>query len=127
MKLQEIAQKLGCRLEGNPVVEIHGVAGIDHAGPGQLTFLANRRYSPLLKTTQASAVLVEEGVVLEREAGLGPLAALRTKNPYLAFAHAIELFYKAPVYAPGVHPTAVIAASAKIGAGAHIGPYCFID
>jgi UDP-3-O-[3-hydroxymyristoyl] glucosamine N-acyltransferase len=127
MKLQELAQKLGCRLEGNPGTEISGVAGIERAAPGQLTFLANRRYSPLLKTTKASAVLVEEGIGLQREPGLEPLTALRTPNPYLAFAHAIELFYEVPLYEPGVHPTAVIVATAKIGEGAHIGPYCFID
>src|ERR1700756_5619001 len=127
MKLQELAEKLGCRLEGNPGIEISGVAGIDHAAAGQVTFLANRRYATQLKRTQASAVLIEEGVTLEREAGLEPLAALRTRNPYLAFAHAIELFYQPPVYKPGVHPTAVLAESAKIGKGAHIGPYCFVD
>jgi UDP-3-O-[3-hydroxymyristoyl] glucosamine N-acyltransferase len=127
MKLQEVAQILGCRLEGNPGIEINGVAGIDHAVPGQLTFLANRRYSPLLQTTKASAVLLEEGVGLQREGGLQPVAALRTQNPYLAFAHAIELFYVAPVYKPGIHPTAVIAESVRIGQGAHIGPYCFVE
>jgi UDP-3-O-[3-hydroxymyristoyl] glucosamine N-acyltransferase len=127
MKLQELAEKLRCRLEGNPELQITGVAGIDHAGPGQLTFLANRRYWPQLKTTQASAVLVEEGVSLQRETGLAPLAALRTANPYLAFAHALELFYEAPVYPPGHHPTAVLAPTAKIAPGAHVGPYCFID
>ena len=103
------------------------MAGIDHATGGQVTFLANRRYFSLLKSTRASAVLVEEGVRLERAVGLAPLAALRTANPYLAFAQAIEFFYAAPVYKPGVHVTAVIAGSAKIGAGAHIGPYCFVD
>jgi UDP-3-O-[3-hydroxymyristoyl] glucosamine N-acyltransferase len=127
MKLQELAQRLGCRLEGNPGIEIRGVAGIDHAEEGQLTFLANRRYSPLLKTTRASAVLLEEGVGLPREDGREPLAALRTQNPYLAFAHALELFYEPPAYSPGVHATAIVAPSAKIGAGAHIGPYCFVD
>lgn len=127
MKLRELAEKLGCRLEGNPEIEIAGVAGIDHAAAGQLTFLANRRYSPLLKRTEASAVLIEEGVTLERDAGQQPLAALRTQNPYLAFARAIDLFYQVPVYKPGVHPTAVIAASARIGSGSHIGPYCFVD
>ena len=127
MKLQELAQKLGCRLEGNPGIEITGVAGIEHAGAGQVTFLANRRYTPQLRTTKASAVLLEEGVKLERESGLAPLAALRNANPYLAFARAIELFYETPQYKPGVHTTAVIAGSAKIGKGAHIGPYCFID
>lgn len=127
MKLRELAEKLDCRLEGNPEIEIAGVAGIDHAATGQLTFLANRRYSPLLKRTEASAVLIEEGVTLERDTDLEPLAALRTQNPYLAFARAIDLFYQAPVYKPGVHPTAVIAASARIGSGAHVGPYCFVD
>jgi len=127
MKLQELAQKLECRLEGDPEIEVRGVAGIDHATGGQVTFLANRRYFSLLKSTRASAVLVEEGVRLERAVGLAPLAALRTANPYLAFAQAIEFFYAAPVYKPGVHVTAVIAGSAKIGAGAHIGPYCFVD
>jgi UDP-3-O-[3-hydroxymyristoyl] glucosamine N-acyltransferase len=127
MKLQEVAQKLGCRLEGDGSVEITGVAGIDHATAGQVTFLANRRYSPMLKTTCASAVLVEDGVTVERDAEQKPLATLRTANPYLAFAQAIEWFYQAPSYAPGIHPTAVIAMTAKIGEGAHIGPYCFVD
>lgn len=127
MKLVEIAQKLGCRLEGASDVEIHGIAGIENAQAGQITFLANRRYFPLLKTTRASAVLIDERIALERAAGLPPIAALRTANPYLAFAHAIELFYQAPRYAPAVHPTAVVAKTARIGAGTHIGPYCFVD
>src|ERR1700747_1291558 len=99
MKLAEVAQKLGCRLEGAPETEIYGVAGIEQAGPGQITFLANRRYFPLLKTTRASAVLLEDRIALERDANAPPIAALRTANPYLAFAHAIELFYTAPRYA----------------------------
>jgi UDP-3-O-[3-hydroxymyristoyl] glucosamine N-acyltransferase len=127
MKLVEVAQKLGCRLEGAPDVEIRGIAGIEQAQSGQITFLANRRYFPLLKTTRASAVLIDERIALERAAGLPPIAALRTANPYLAFAHAIELFYQAPHYAPGIHPTAVVAKTARIGDGAHIGPYCFVD
>lgn len=127
MILSEVAQKLGCRLEGSPDIPIHGVAGIEHAEPGQITFLANRRYFPLLKTTRASAVLVEDGINLERDSALPPLAALRSTNPYLAFAQAIELFYQSPKYSAGIHPTAVIAKSARIGSGAHIGPYCFID
>jgi UDP-3-O-[3-hydroxymyristoyl] glucosamine N-acyltransferase len=127
MKLQELAHRLGCQLEGNAEIEIRGVAGIDHAEEGQVTFLANRRYSPLLKTTRASAVLVEDGVALPREGGIKRLAALRTQNPYLAFAQALEFFYAPPVYEPGVHPTAIVANSAKVGEGAHIGPYCFVD
>ncbi len=127
MRLAELAQKLGCRLEGPPNLEISGVAGIEHAGPGQVTFMANRKYFSLLKTTRAAAVLLEEGVAIERDAAQPPLAALRSANPYLAFAHALELFYQPPKYAPGIHPTAIIAKTAKIGENAHIGPYCYID
>jgi len=127
MKLSELADKLECRLEGPPDQEITSVAGIEHAAPGQLTFLANRKYFALIKTTRASAVLLEDNVAIEREASLPPLAALRSPNPYLAFARAIELFYQAPKYASGIHPTAIIAKTAKIAQGAHIGPYCYID
>ena len=127
MKLADLAEKLSCRLEGPPETEIQGVAGIDQATPGQITFLSNKRYIPLLKTTQASAVLIEEGAPLDRDPNLPPLAALRTPNPYLAFARALELFYQPPQYQPGVHPTAVIARTARVPEGAHIGPYCFID
>jgi len=127
MKLSELAQKLDCRLEGPPGIEIQGVAGIESAGPDQITFLTNRKYFSLLKTTRAAAVLIEEGVTIERATGLRPLAALRSENPYLAFARAIELFYQPPQYAPGIHPTAVIAKSAKLGEDAHIGPYCYVE
>jgi UDP-3-O-[3-hydroxymyristoyl] glucosamine N-acyltransferase len=127
MKLAEVAKKLGCRLEGPPELEIRGVAGIEHAEPGQITFLANRRYFSLLKTTRASAVLIEEGIALERESSMPALAALRSENPYLAFAHALELFYQQPRYEPGIHATAIIAKSAAIGEGAHVGPYCYVD
>ena len=127
MKLSEVAEKLSCRLEGDPYAEITGIAGMEHAAPGQITFLANRRYFPLLHTTRATAIFIEDGIRIERDPGLPPLAALRSSNPYLAFARAIELFYQPPVYAPGIHPTAVIAESARVGADAHIGPYCFVD
>jgi UDP-3-O-[3-hydroxymyristoyl] glucosamine N-acyltransferase len=127
MKLADLAEKLFCRLEGPSEAEIQGVAGIDQATPGQITFLSNKRYIPLLKTTQASAVLIQEGAPLDRDPNLPPLAALRTPNPYLAFAQALELFYQPPQYQPGVHPTAVIARTARVPEGAHIGPYCFID
>jgi len=127
MKLSDLAAKLDCRLEGDTGIEINGVAGIEHAAAGQLTFLANRRYFHLLKSTRASAVLLEENVAVRRDADLPPIAALRSRNPYLAFARAIDFFYEAPKYKPGIHSTAIIAKSAKIGDRAHIGPYCFVD
>lgn len=127
MKLSEIAGKLGCRVEGPSETEITGVAGIDHAKPGHVTFLANRRYFPLLKTTDASAVLLQDGIRIERAPGAPAISALRSENPYLDFARTIEFFYEPPRYAPSIHPTAVIAKSARVGEGAHIGPYCFVD
>jgi len=127
MKLSQLAETLACRLEGAPDTEITGIAGIEHAQPGQLTFLANRRYAPQLKSTRASAVFIEERVSLTRDPDAPPLAALRTPNPYLAFAKALELFHQSPTYQPGIHPTAVIAPTARIGEHAHIGPYCFLD
>ncbi|HMC73753.1 MAG TPA: UDP-3-O-(3-hydroxymyristoyl)glucosamine N-acyltransferase, partial [Terriglobales bacterium] len=122
MKLSEIASRLEARLEnGSPDTEISGVAGIEEAGEHQLTFIANRRYAGAARTTRASAVIVSE------DFPAGAMAVLRSKNPYLAFARALEFFYQPPEYAPGIHPTAVVHSSAKIGAGAHIGPYVVID
>jgi UDP-3-O-[3-hydroxymyristoyl] glucosamine N-acyltransferase len=120
MKLGELAERLGCKLEGDANLEITGVAGLGEAQPGELTFLANRRYRAAVKTTRASAIL------LAADEGAGNLAALRSANPYYDFARAVELFHPAPAYEPGVHPTAVIAPSARLGPGAHVGPYCFI-
>jgi UDP-3-O-[3-hydroxymyristoyl] glucosamine N-acyltransferase len=127
MRLVEIADRLACQLEGDPEIQIYGVAGIEHASPGTLTFLSNPRYRKALRTTRASAVLIAADTPMDRASDLLPLAALRSANPYLDFARALELFYTPPRYEPGVHSTAVIAPSARIGEGAHIGPYCFID
>jgi UDP-3-O-[3-hydroxymyristoyl] glucosamine N-acyltransferase len=127
MKLSEVAAKLDCRLEGDANVEITGVAGIEHAQPGQITFLANRRYFHVLKSTRASAVFVEDKIAIHRDPALPPIAALRSRNPYLAFARAIDFFHQPLKYTPGIHPTAVISKSARIGDNAHVGPYCFID
>jgi UDP-3-O-[3-hydroxymyristoyl] glucosamine N-acyltransferase len=123
MKLSEIAKKLGARLDhpsgGDP--EITGIAGIEEAVGGQLTFVHNPKYAPAAKTTQASAIIV----ALDFPAIEKP--TLRTDNPHLAFARALELFFQPPRYAPGVHPTAVIHETARIGANAHIGPYVVLS
>ncbi len=117
MKLSHIASTLGARLEnGSPDTEITGVAGIEEAGAGEITFVANPKYAAAARTTKAAAVIVGEDFAAI------PSAMLRSKNPYLAFAQAIGLFHQPPTYTPGVHPTAVVHPSAKIGANAHIGP-----
>lgn len=121
MKLSELARRLNADLDSKASdVEIEGVGGIEDAGPGQVTFVANPRYASLAKTTRAAAVLV----AVDFPAIATP--ALRVADPYLAFAQAIELFYQAPVYPPGVHATAVIHGSAVIGKGSHIGAYVVV-
>ncbi len=120
MKLSEVAERLGAVLSGPGEVEINGIAGIQEAQPDQITFVSNIRYAPLARTTRAAAILVESGF---QEIAT---PTLRVADPYLAYAQAIELFYEPPVYPPGIHPTAVLHGSAKIGARAHIGPYVVI-
>ena len=120
MKLQDLADRLGARLTRSGETEIHGVAGIEEAGEGQVTFIANPKYAPLAKTTAASAVIVAPDFP-EIAA-----ATLRIDNPYLAFARTIDFFYQAPSYPDGIHPTAVIDPSAKIHPAAHIGAYVVV-
>lgn len=121
MKLAAIAKALGIHIENGPGdTEITGVAGIETAGPGQLTFVSNPKYAAAARSTNASAIIVSEGFPPL------PIATLRSKNPYLDFARALEMFYQPPVYAPGVHETAVVHPSARVAAGAHIGPYVVI-
>jgi UDP-3-O-[3-hydroxymyristoyl] glucosamine N-acyltransferase len=120
MKLREIAERLGCRLLGDGEIDIDGVAGLQEAGPRQLSFLSNSRYTRHLHETRAAAVLLENEV-----AGLA-LPSLISQNPYLDFARALEWFYQPPRPAAGVHPSAVIAPSARIGANASIAAYAVI-
>jgi UDP-3-O-[3-hydroxymyristoyl] glucosamine N-acyltransferase len=115
MKLKEIAKALGCELVGDGEVEITGVAGMEQAGPGELTFLANPKYAHKAKDTGAAAILVGE------PAPDLPIHRLVSENPYFDFAKAVELFYQPPRPPPGTHPSAAIASSAKIGEGASIG------
>jgi UDP-3-O-[3-hydroxymyristoyl] glucosamine N-acyltransferase len=120
MKLSEIASRLGCELHGGGDIDITGVAGIEHAAPSDLTFLANPKYAPRVKHTRAAAILVSEPVKNL------PIASLVSPNPYLAFARALALFYQPPRPRPGIHPAAMVASSAVIGEGASIGAYAVV-
>lgn len=120
MKLREIAQRLGCELVGDGDIEITGVAGLEQAGPTELTFLANPKYAPKVRRTRAAAIIVAEPV---RD---HPIASLVSQNPYLDFARALELFYQPPRPSPGIHPLACIAPSARIGEESYVGPFAVI-
>src|SRR5262245_58389280 len=121
MNLQEIASKVGARLEPpNANVEITGLAAIDTASPGQITFISNAKYATSARSTRASAIIVEESFpAIDKP-------TLRTKNPQYAYLRAAELFYQPASYPRSIHPTAIIHASAQIGAGASIGAYVVI-
>jgi UDP-3-O-[3-hydroxymyristoyl] glucosamine N-acyltransferase len=120
MKLGEIAQRLGAVLHGDADLEIHGVAGMEHAGPGELTFLANPKYAPKVKNTRASAILVTQPVTDL------PLASLVSANPYHDFARALEMFYQPPRPEPGIHPRAYIDPTAEVGPDAAIAPFAYV-
>src|SRR5271170_5385840 len=120
MRLLDLASQLGCELVGDGEIEITGVAGMEQATPSQLTFLANLTYAPKVRNTKAAAILISEPV---RDA---PIASLLSTNPYLDFARSLALFYQPPRPAPGIHPLASIAATARIGENASIGPFAVV-
>jgi UDP-3-O-[3-hydroxymyristoyl] glucosamine N-acyltransferase len=121
MKLADIAEALGCALSGDGNVEITGVAGIEEAGPSDLTFVSNPKYVRAARSTGAGAIIVSTDFESVRP------PSLRTPNPYLAFARAIELFHGDPAPTGMRDPTAVIAATAKLGENCSIGPYAVVE
>jgi UDP-3-O-[3-hydroxymyristoyl] glucosamine N-acyltransferase len=120
MKLRDIAGTLGCAWTGEGEINITGVAGMEQAAPGELTFLANPKYAHKVKDTRASAILTTQPL------GDLPIACLVSTNPYLDFARALELFYQPPRPKPGIHPLASVAESARIGEGASIGAFAVV-
>jgi UDP-3-O-[3-hydroxymyristoyl] glucosamine N-acyltransferase len=120
MKLSELAALTGARLkETTDDIEITGAAGLDEAGEGQVTFLANPRYTPRVNTTRASAIYLSEDSITDRQ-----ISILRVKDPYLAYTRALRIFYPEPEFQAFIHPTAVIDPTAQlapesVAVGAH--------
>ncbi|MEO5830611.1 MAG: UDP-3-O-(3-hydroxymyristoyl)glucosamine N-acyltransferase [Rhodanobacter sp.] len=117
----ELAHRFGLVATGDGTRVIDGVGTLAGAGPSQLSFLSNSKYTGQLATTGA-------GVVVLREADLAqcPTAALVASDPYVAYAKLAALFERMPAAVPGIHPSAVVADSAQISPGASIGPGCVI-
>ena len=123
LTLAEIAERTGGRLFGDGQCTIRGVAGIRDAQPGDLTFVANARYVRELATTGASAVIVAEGISIPEGRN-----GLVHDNPSLAFAQVVELLFPPPARPePGVHPSAMVDASAAVGADVSIGPFVVVE
>jgi len=122
MKLRDLAAALGCELKGTGDLEITGVAGMERAGPTELTFLANPTYAHKVKHSRAGAILVSKLM----EPATHEMVQVISANPYLDFARALELFYQPPRPAPGVHPMASVATSARIGENTSIGAFAVV-
>ncbi len=120
--LSEIADLVGGTLVGDASLSITGLSGIKEAKAGDLTFLANAKYAPLLEKTQASAVLVAGAV------DTGKLSAIVVENPSLSFSKIAEIFLKTdgPTLR-GIHPTAIIGQDVCLGKNVALGPYTVIE
>jgi UDP-3-O-[3-hydroxymyristoyl] glucosamine N-acyltransferase len=117
--LSDLALRLGCTVRGDGAVEVRRVRGIEEAGPGDLTFVANPKYAPRLQTTRAAAVILSKDLET-------PLPSLLSENPYLSFARAVEVLHPQTRPAAGVHPRASVDATAVVAEGAHVGAYAVV-
>jgi UDP-3-O-[3-hydroxymyristoyl] glucosamine N-acyltransferase len=123
MTVQEIAQAADGKLIGDPTIKITGVASLAEAGPGDITFFADQRYSIQLRSTRAAAVFVP----LDFNDSIHA-AQIRVSNPSRAFEQVVLKLAPKPIeFAPGIHPTAVVDPAAKIGARVSIQPYAVIE
>ena len=118
MNLAELAQSTTAQIaQGDADLKITGAAGLDIAEAGQITFLANPKYTPQVKTTQASAIFLNETEQIERS----DIAVLRAKDSYLAYTKALRLFHPTQKRQAAIHPAAFVDATAKIGNNVFIG------
>ncbi|WP_286911815.1 MULTISPECIES: UDP-3-O-(3-hydroxymyristoyl)glucosamine N-acyltransferase [unclassified Pseudomonas] len=122
MTLGQLAEALGATLQGPEALQITGLATLQEAGPGQLSFLANPQYRKFLDNSQAAAVLLKAA---DAEGFAGN--ALIVPDPYLAYARISHLFDPKPKAEAGIHPSAVVAEDAQVDASASIGPFAVIE
>ncbi|MFH0765866.1 MAG: UDP-3-O-(3-hydroxymyristoyl)glucosamine N-acyltransferase [Calditrichota bacterium] len=116
----DLALKLGCRLEGRSDLIIQGAQTLEAAGPENLTFLANSKYKRLVSASHAGCIIIAEDMPVPES-----MARLVSANPYRDFRRAIDILYETDEFdaEPGVHPSAVIDSSAKLGQDLRIGPF----
>lgn len=111
MKLEQLAELTKSTIErGSPDLEITSTAGLDIAGKGDITFLANPKYTPQVAQTKASAIFLNENIAIERD----DIAVLHSKDAYVAYTLAMRLFFPETEIKPFVHPSAVIDPTASV-------------
>jgi UDP-3-O-[3-hydroxymyristoyl] glucosamine N-acyltransferase len=128
MTVNEIAEKIDAEVTGDGGITIRGIAKIEEADAGQISFISNPKYLKYLSTTNASAVIISNAITDE---SLPPRpnnpVLLRVADPYVSFLFVLRMFYSSPeVLPPGIHPTAIIPKSAELGTGARIGAHVVI-
>jgi UDP-3-O-[3-hydroxymyristoyl] glucosamine N-acyltransferase len=116
----QIAERIGATVIGDPNLPLTGFAPADSAKPGDLTFAENESYFARAKQSAASAILVAEDFSPDTK------TLIRVTNARVAFAQVLPLFFPEPTFAPGIHPSAVVAATAQVDPTAHIGPHCVV-
>lgn len=122
LSLAEIAQLVQGDLEGDSTIKIHGVAKIEEAGSGEISFITNPKYAKYIDTTRASAIIVSK----DFQKTARPI--IRAENPYFSFLKVLKFFHPAvETLAAGIHPSAVIHETSHIGANVHIGAQVVID
>ena len=114
--LSELGARFGLEVRGDAAAIIDGVGTLKSGSPTQVSFLANKAYKADLPGTKAGVVILKE-----EDAEHCPTNCLVAEDPYLAFARIADLFDHRPAGRPGVHPSAVVAESARLGANTSIG------
>jgi UDP-3-O-[3-hydroxymyristoyl] glucosamine N-acyltransferase len=122
LTLRQITERLGGETVGEADAPLTGIASLDEAGPGQLTFLANPKFRSRLAGTRAAAVIVGP-----KDRDATALPRIVVANPYAYYARAVGLFHPARPVVPGIHPAAVVDASARVAASACIGPCAVVE
>jgi UDP-3-O-[3-hydroxymyristoyl] glucosamine N-acyltransferase len=119
-RLNDLGAHLGLPVEGDGSFAIVGIAGLERAGPGDLSFVRSRRYAARLSDSRAGALIAPPGV------HVGDRPVLRSHDPGLDFSRAVRWFQPEVPIPAGIHPTAVIARGAQVDASASIGAHCAI-
>src|SRR6202012_117016 len=116
------AQRFGLTLRGDAAQPITGVGTLASATNEQLSFLANAQYRAQLAESHAGAVVLRADNADDWRGN-----CLIAPDPYVAFAKIAKLYEKLPAAVPGVHASSVVAPTARVAAGASIGPLCVVE
>ena len=120
LSVEELARLLNCPFEGDGATEIRGVSSLEKAEEGDLVFLSHRKYLSLLERSKASAAIIPFEERYDR------IPVIKSENPHISFVKAVEIFYEPYRPEPGIHPSALVSPTAKIGKDVSIGPFAFI-